>query len=703
MKKQIIHITSFLAVSFITYCFLPVITYDDTKEPDRILLTDRNGIIITDKANQYWYKYEIDVDLNSPFVKDLLEIEDKNYYSHFWVDILSKLWAIKANISNQKVVSWWSTITEQYIKNKYFQNQKRTYLQKSREAFLAIMFNFSIFKRERPQGNTIGIYPKYEGEGLGSKDQILTNYLNNLYFWNNLYWVWAALEVYFQKQDLNDLTPEENTLLISLIHNPGTKSLEETSFRLYFEKIKTKLWYTFDRSIYKLNKKENIDRFPFVTNKVTSSMKYNSNQTSSQPSPLEEKEQEHFFSPTFKRMGGREDFDYNKKSVSIDSTLQQYAKDILNKTLYELKNKNVTNWAIFAINPKTNEVLIYQWSKDYYNTKIDWQVDVIQALRQPWSTMKPFLYLMALQNGANPDDLLIDLNNKLNSFREWKTYISNNYSLKEFWLVRFKKALWNSLNNASVRLASELWLNKVYDFYKSYGFKLEQDAEYYGYSLVLWNPSIKLEDLVMSYSRLLPKNKITHNWPPLNSNWPPPNPLLSKEGGQEDLETEQAKFLLYDILSNPDNRDLSFWVNSVLNTSIPQAVKTGTSSDFRDNVIVSYHPDFVIGIWVGNNDNSSMIWVTWITGAWYIWHQIIEKAIELWYIKDMEISVTNWVIESNYCLDEKCFRKELIYKKENKEYYSRILDWKYYSIDLFEKISIEEEEKMTEFQIYLDD
>ncbi|MDD2871765.1 MAG: transglycosylase domain-containing protein [Candidatus Gracilibacteria bacterium] len=710
MKKQIIHITSFLAVSFITYCFLPVITYDDTKEPDRILLTDRNGIIITDKANQYGYKYDIDIDLNSPFVKDLLEIEDKNYYSHFGVDILSKLGAIKANISNQKVVSGGSTITEQYIKNKYFQNQKRTYLQKSREAFLAIMFNFSIFKRERPQGNTIGISPKYEGERLGSKDQILTNYLNDLYFGNNLYGVGAALEVYFQKQDLSELTPEEITLLISLIHNPGTKSLEETSFRLYFEKIKTKLGYTFDRSIYKLNKKENIDRFPFVTNKVTSSMKYNSNQTSSQPSPLEEKEQEHFFSPTFKRIGGREDFDYNKKSVSIDSTLQQYAKDILNKTLYELKNKNVTNGAIFAINPKTNEVLIYQGSKDYYNTKIDGQVDVIQALRQPGSTMKPFLYLMALQNGANPDDLLIDLNNKLNSFQEGKTYISNNYSLKEFGLVRFKKALGNSLNNASVRLASELGLNKVYDFYKSYGFKLEQDAEYYGYSLVLGNPSIKLEDLVMSYSRLLPKNKITHNGPPLNSNGPlpnpngpPPNPLLSKEGGQEDLETEQAKFLLYDILSNPDNRDLSFGVNSVLNTSIPQAVKTGTSSDFRDNVIVSYHPDFVIGIWVGNNDNSSMIGVTGVTGAGYIWHQIIEKAIELGYIKDIKIDIPIGVIESNYCLDEKCFRKELIYKKENKEYYSRILDGKYSGIDLFEKISIEEEEKLTEFQIYLDD
>lgn len=103
--------------------------------------------------------------------------------------------------------------------------------------------------------------------------------------------------------------------------------------------------------------------------------------------------------------------------------------------------------------------------------------------------------------------------------------------------------------------------------------------------------------------------------------------------------SKAENFLLYDILSDPDNRDVSFGVNSVLNTSIPQAVKTGTSSDFRDNLVVSYHPDFVIGVWVGNNDNSSMQGVTGISGAGYIWKQIIEKAISLGYIRDQKIEI----------------------------------------------------------------
>ena len=65
----------------------------------------------------------------------------------------------------------------------------------------------------------------------------------------------------------------------------------------------------------------------------------------------------------------------------------------------------------------------------------------------------------------------------------------------------------------------------------------------------------------------------------------------------ESGEVDAAKFLLYEILRDPDNRDISFGVSSILNTSIPQAVKTGTSSNFRDNTLVSYSPDMVIGIW----------------------------------------------------------------------------------------------------------
>jgi len=589
MKKYILTLILILAVSFLTYCFYPLLNYSFDKQPWRIYLSDRNWIIITDKANEFWYKYnDKKYNLNSELIKSLLKIEDKNYYNHFWIDIISKLGALKNNLLSWRIVSGWSTITEQYIKNKYFKDNKRTYLQKIRESVIALFFTLKDWK-----------------------NIILNNYLNNIYFWNNMYWLNTAINIYFDKSKVEDLNYEEIIILISLIHNPWTVSINEKDFSNYFEKVKSKLWYSFEKKIFKLNKYKNLDIFPHVT----------------------------------------------KKNIwTIDYNLQQFTKNILNQTLDELKDKNVTNWAVFAINPKTNEVLIYQGSRDFYSTEVDWQVDIINSYRQPWSTMKPFLYLLALELWANPDDLIIDIESEYNSFKNNSSYISENYSLKEYWLVRFKKALWNSFNNASVRLAKEVWLENIYNFYKKYWFKFKQQAEYYWYSLVLWNPDIRLKDLVFSYSKLL------------------------------DFD-DKNKFLLYDILSNPDNRDISFWVNSILNTSIYQAVKTWTSSDFRDNLVLSYHPDFVIWVWVWNNDNSSMEWVTGITWAGYIWHNIIEKAVEMGYISDKELGIAKWIIESEYCLDTNCFRKELIYKKENKDYFSRIKDNYYSENDMFENLN----------------
>lgn len=636
-----------LFLLFVIYSLYPKITYtrDRDNEPGRIFITDRFWQIITDKQKPAGYYKHIKSDMNSEFVKALLKIEDSDYYSHFWVWLKSKLRAFFNNISSWKIVSGWSTITEQYVKNKHFIWQKRTYLQKTRESFLAFVYNF-----------------EYD------KDLILQLYYHNAYFWNNIYWVGWAMDVYFWKDDMNELTQEEITLLISLIHNPWIKSLEEKNFREYFDKVKSRLGYSFERTIFRLNKKENIDRFPFVTNRV-----------------LEE-------SPEF----------LNQREVSvtstIDSELQNFSKDVLNETLDDLRWKNVTNGAFVVYNPKTMEVLAYQASRGFNSDYTDWEVDVIRSKRQLWSTLKPFLYLQALKSWANPDDFVLDIESEYNSFQEWKTYISENYSLKEYGLVRFKKALWNSLNNAAVRLARELWIDEVWNFFKDYWLVLDYFPEHYGYSLVLWNPSISLENLVLSYRNLIPNFKLSNK---NNLNFILDEHIWKSIYDYSIEDVDPDKFLLYKILSDPDNRDISFWVNSILNTSIYQAVKTWTSSDFRDNSLVSYHPDLVVGIWIGNNDNSSMTGVSWITWAWYLWHHIIEKAISLWIITDTDYDSPKGVEKSYYCLDSDCLRREIIYKKTWKDYKSSILDNKYFIEDIYENLDDFENQKLEDmnFQI----
>ncbi len=640
-KKTLILLSVFFCwiILLLIYSFYPIISYKEgiNSLPWRIYITDRNGKVITDKARKNGYYKKIltesqagDSPLDNNFIKALIQIEDKNFYNNYWISLVSKLRAIKDNIVWKKI-SWWSTLTEQYIKNKYFIWEKRNYLQKLREAIVAAYFSV-----------------KY------SKDNILENYLNTAYFGNNIYGILGALEVYFQKSKLEDLEEDEIVLLLGLLHAPSTEFSWEKYFLDYQEKIKKRLWYSLGikKMYFKKYKKKNTEIFPFVTKRVLEEV-------------CEEKREE--FSILLQASCWREVV----VQSTIDSQLQKYAKETIKRELLKLGWKNVTNWAIFWIIPKFKEILIYQWSKDFYAQDIDGQVDVIQSKRQPWSTVKPFLYLMALKFWMNPDDLIVDLESEYNSFQEWKHYVTENYSLREYWLVRLKKALWNSMNNASVRLASELWLENVFNFYKKYWFNFDYEAQHYWYSLVLWNAEIKLEDLVVSYSQLL--------WKSAN------------------------KFLLEDILKDSDNRDISFWVNSILNTSIPQAVKTGTSSDFRDNMLIWYHSDFIIGIWVWNNDNSSMVWVTGITWAGRIWHDVIEKTIALWYIASLwrrrDSSIPEWIEEQEYCLDRNCFRKEIIYKKVWKEYYSRILNNYFSNKDLQEKLSDFEEKRLSQMWI----
>jgi membrane carboxypeptidase/penicillin-binding protein PbpC len=102
----------------------------------------------------------------------------------------------------------------------------------------------------------------------------------------------------------------------------------------------------------------------------------------------------------------------------------------------------------------------------------------------------------------------------------------------------------------------------------------------------------------------------------------------------------------------------------------------------------------VLWVWVWNNDNSSMIWVTGITWAGYIWHQIIEEAIRLGYIKERkaESGKQKGISEKFYCLDNSCFRKELNFDRTDREYFSRIVSWIYDERDVFWSLSREEKE-----------
>lgn len=585
------------------WIFYPVIFHDAENNPGRILIRDRFGQIMVDIPTSDGFFTPILENKNlreTQFIQDLISVEDSRFFEHYGIDVRAKIRAIRDNLQWQ-TTSGWSTITEQWIKNTYFKKESRTYLQKTREAFLALLFSF--------------VY---------SKDEILIKYIDQVYLGHQIYGIQSGMETFFGKKSLATLTPAEIITLTALIHNPTADTSEE-DFSVYREKIRERLWYEPISEYPPVKKKKIINNAPFIV-------------------PYAQKLCQQWWT-TDLIFFRKYDCNLGEFESTIDYSLSIFAREQLKNQIALLDGKNVTNGALIALHPFTWEVLLYEGSKNFNDALIDGQVDVLQSQNQMWSTMKPFLYYMALTLWFHTDDLLIDTNKTYPSFQPGLTYISENYTLKEYGLVRFKEALWNSLNNASVRLAEILWLNEVYDFYKTMWFPLSAPAEYYGYALILGNPDITLIDLVRWYRHLVPKPS-------------------EKEYSE--------KFLLYEILRDPDNRSISFGTNSILNTSIYQAVKTWTSSNFRDNTLVSYSPSMVVGVWVGNNDNSPMRGITGISWAGRLWHQVVEEIIRKKYIIEDNLPIPPGLEKTTYCLDTNCYRKEMSYQRLWKKYFSRI-------------------------------
>lgn len=584
------------------------------------ILSDRHGTIIADLPWNGGYSLPYTWTLDTPLVKGIIEIEDRRFYSHFGIDILSKLNVVWESLHAGKFTRGGSTITEQYVKNRYFPQAPRTLEEKVREGFWA----FAVELRYK-------------------KEEILKKYLETVYMGNGIYGIPAALESYFTTDITASLDDDTISETIVRLRYPNLWWSSEE----YKNQIAERLWLKIPSwPLPKREKRGYINTFPFLTDRIKKEITLYCNKKTSEL---------HEFVldiPPDICSGS-----YIKIISSIDKDASIYASDTLWAILYPLEEKNVHNGAIFVWSEKEKKVLVYIWNRlDATGNGYD----MIEKKRSVGSILKPFLYLIAL-HGHDPNDLILDEKKVYDTEKEWVSYIPENYIPKAYGPVTLKSALGNSLNSAAVRLTEDIGVSRVYASFRSLGFDLDHDASYYGYGIVLWAVELTLENIVSGYSNL------TH------------------------LD-DRENFLLFDILSDKTNRSMTFWESSILNTSLPMAVKTGTSTDFRDNWTVWYNDDIVIGIWVGNTDGSSMNDVSWVTGAWPIYHRVAEDLITRWYTKKKERTFPEWIMTNYLCQDEKCFQKEIAFTRIWYERKSRPASKLYYEKDFITPLTLEEKE-----------
>ena len=301
--------------------------------------------------------------------------------------------------------------------------------------------------------------------------------------------------------------------------------------------------------------------------------------------------------------------------TSLDGRLQGTVQALLDQRLRELRRRGARHGGALVVDNESNEVLA--WCVAGEGT---WY-DTVLIPRQPGSTLKPFVYALALEKGwtaATPIDdspLAEAVGTGLHTYR--------NYSHTYYGAVSLREALGNSLNTPAVRTVRFVGPRLFHARLRHLGFEsLRGHPDLYGDGLVLGNGEVSLFELVRAYSVLAGGGRFR------------PLALRRGEGGSppgRPVFSPEVASLIGNILSDPSARQLEFGRGGLLHLPVQTAVKTGTSSDYRDAWAVGFNFRFTVGVWMGNLEGAAMDGVTGSLGPGLVLRGIFHELT-----KDLE-------------------------------------------------------------------
>lgn len=594
------------AAGFSTVTFLRTLPdphqLSDFKMPAATLIYDRNNTLL---YSAYDNSYRIPVSLQSvpkTLIDATIATEDKRFYSHPGVDPIAIVRAIFQN-SSREYTSGASTISQQLAKNIFLTNEK-TITRKLKELVIALRV-----------------------ERRFTKDQILELYFNTVPYGGVANGVEAASQKYFGKH-VSELTRKEAVFLASL---PAAPSV--------FSQIDPK-------------KQSETERMEYILNRMVEEGKITSIQKS------EIKKEKLVFIPqiTYKRAPHAVDFvlktleeKYGKDFVlhkgvvvktTIDLPLQNYIQQVSLENISGSYDRNLTNAGIIVTDPKTGAILAMVGSVNYYDQN-GGQYNVVTAKRQLGSTLKLLTYAQAFEKGYTPESTIKD---EPTTFIGYPGYKPRNYDGKFHGTITLRSALANSFNIPALKLAYSLGIDNIARLGSKMGIS-EFDslpADAIPLSLAIGGVEISLKNLNQAYSvvanggKLVPLTAVSeikdHSGNVLYKYEVPENP--------EQVISPRVAQNLTSVLSDSNARAPMFGRPQFFNFgNTPVAIKTGTSNDIKDNVAVAFSSDFVVSVWVGNNDGKSMVNIlSGYSGASQIMHAAASKVLNDYVIDTSRIS-----------------------------------------------------------------
>ena len=493
-----------------------------------------------------------------------LAAEDKRFYEHDGIDVIATIRSVRDFARHRKIVSGASTITQQLVKISS-PPAPRDLASKFREAMIARRLEMSWPKRD-----------------------ILAAYFSRLDYGNLRISPTEAARFYFQKP-LSDLSLGECALLSGLPQAPSRlnplRHPDRAKIRRSTVLDRLARFGKYDSSAIALARSEAITLRP-LPEKLTA--------------------------PWLSRRPGAS----GKIRTTLDLALQNEIEQIVSEETAKLKASNLRHAAVVVIDNATGDILAMVSSADWSDVR-GGQVHGALTPRSPGSTLKPFTYLLGFRHLQQlPATIIADVPLRLRTAQGLQ--LPENYDRKYRGPVTIRSALACSLNVPALREMEDLGgPEKLYDFLGKLGIStLTQPAHEYGLGLTLGNAPVRLLELSNAYATLarmgdfLPTRLFMEEEIPSAKNFIDPSDTL----------------LISDILSDAEARAPAFSTGGSLDLPFRCAVKTGTSSDFRDNWCVGYTPEFTVGVWAGNFENQPMKSISGVSGAGPIFHRSLVRA-----------------------------------------------------------------------------
>ena len=466
--------------------------------------------------------------------------EDKRFYKHQGIDFSAIFRALFQNISNKETVSGASTITMQLARI-ISPKEKRNIFAKITEAINALRLETRL-----------------------SKDEILELYLNNVPFGFNTEGVTTAARTFYNKT-LNELTENQIYTLSVIPRRPSSynplnnpeKCAERTAG--IFNKDKEELLETTEKAL---------------SHSYPQYMPHYIKYLESQNIGLYEK---------------------NDIVLSANLDIQFHGEELMREYLDIYSENRISNGSIIVIKTQTGEILAWIGSGNFYDKASKGQIDGVLTPNQPGSSMKPFLYGLAIEYGYAPSTVIPDIPTDF-GFEE--LYVPQNFNNKFNGPVRLRIALASSLNVPAVSILNQIGLKNYTDKLKDIGFySLENETP--GLGIALGNAAVSLYELVQGFS-IFPRDGL----------FLPLIPFVKNEDNkrmQKQVYSKDTSRIICDMLSDASSRATGFRNTKVFSTDFPSMFKTGTANQYQNITALAATPLYTVGVWMGNFDGETVV------------------------------------------------------------------------------------------------